>query len=58
MYSFMFENLGLTIYPIIGFTVSYLALETAWHFAVCRLHDKAMQPCVFKQVKTMVIKQR
>jgi hypothetical protein len=54
----MLGNLDLVMYPTIGFFVSYLALETAWHFTACRIGDKAMQPCIFKQVKTIVISTR
>jgi hypothetical protein len=48
----MLENLA---YPIIGFVFTYLALETAWHFAVCRIHDPKLQPCVFKEVQMLVV---
>ena len=36
----MFENLNLAaVYGILGFSITYLALESAWHFTACRLHD-------------------
>jgi hypothetical protein len=48
----MFENL---IYPIIGFGATLVALEVAWHFTACKISDKTIKPCMFKQVKTMVV---
>jgi hypothetical protein len=51
----MLENLA---YPIMGFVFTYLALETAWHFAVCRIHDAKLQPCVFKEVKMLIVQNR
>ena len=45
----MFENL---VYPIvIGFAMTLLALEAAWHFTACKLPDKTIKPCIYKQVK-------
>jgi len=45
----MFENL---VYPIIiGFGATFLGLEAAWHFTACKIHDKTIKPCVYKQVK-------
>jgi hypothetical protein len=48
----MFENI---VYPIIGFTGTLVALEVAWHFTACKIPDKTIKPCMFKQVKTMVV---
>ena len=39
----------------LGFAVSYLALEGGWHFTACKIKDKAIPPCIFKQVKTRLI---
>jgi hypothetical protein len=51
----MFENINLVfVYVSLGFTVAYLALEIAWHYTACRLPDKSIKPCVFKQAKIMV----
>ena len=50
----MLENITLAMYLVIG----YLALETAWHFAVCRLQDKTIKPCLFKQVKMVMTAER
>jgi hypothetical protein len=49
------ENLNLAAYVILGFAISYLALEGGWHFTACKIKDKAIPPCVFKQVKAMLI---
>jgi hypothetical protein len=35
----------------IGFVTVYLALETAWHFTACKIHDKSVKLCMYKQVK-------
>jgi hypothetical protein len=51
----MLEDLNLLIYVALGFVISYLALEGGWHFTACRIKDKSIPPCVFKQVKTLVI---
>src|SRR6185437_2419820 len=54
----MFENLNLVVYGTLGFCITYLALESAWHFTACRLHDKSIKPCMFKQVKAVLISNR
>jgi hypothetical protein len=55
----MFENLNLAaVYGTLGFSITYLALESAWHFTACRLHDKTIKPCMFKQVKAVLISNR
>jgi hypothetical protein len=48
----MIENL---LYVIIGFVATYLSLEVAWHYTACRIKDKRMKPCVFKEVKTILV---
>jgi hypothetical protein len=53
----MIENLA---YVIMGFGVTYLSLEVAWHFTACRLKDgrdkkKIMKPCMFKEIKTVLM---
>jgi hypothetical protein len=44
----MIENL---IYPVIGFVGTLLGLEAAWHFTACRIPDKSIKPCFYRQVK-------
>jgi hypothetical protein len=51
----MLENLNLLAYTALGFAISYLALEGGWHFTACKIKDKSISPCVFKQVKTLLI---
>jgi hypothetical protein len=49
----MIENL---LYVIVGFAVTYLSLEVAWHFTGCKIkHDGEIKPYVFKEVKTILI---
>jgi hypothetical protein len=52
----MIENLA---YVIMGFVVTYLSLELAWHFTACRLKDgsnkKIIKPCMFKEIKTVLV---
>ena len=51
----MLENLNFAVYVALGFVVSYLALEGGWHFTACKIKDKAIPSCIFKQVKTRLI---
>jgi hypothetical protein len=51
----MIEN---TLYVVIGFVVTYLSLELAWHFTACRIKDKKVRPCMFKEIKTVMISQK
>lgn len=51
----MLENLNLLVYVALGFVITYLALEAGWHFTACRIKDKSIPPCVFKQVKTVLV---
>jgi hypothetical protein len=49
----MIENL---LYVVAGFAVTYLSLEVAWHFSVCRIKDNSkIKPCMFKEIKTVLI---
>jgi CheY-like chemotaxis protein len=49
----MFENL---IYPAVGFIAALLGLEAAWHFTACKLPDKTIKPCMYKQVKLALVR--
>lgn len=51
----MIENI---LYVVIGFVATYLSLELAWHFTTCRLKDKKLIPCMFKEIKTVMIPQK
>jgi hypothetical protein len=46
----MFENASIAISTVAGFAITYLALEAAWHFTACKLKDKSIKPCLFKQI--------
>ncbi len=49
----MIENL---LYVIAGFAVTYLSLEAAWHFTACKIKESSgIKPCIFKEVKTILI---
>jgi hypothetical protein len=43
------------IYPAIGFVATLLGLEVAWYFAACRIPDKTIKPCIYKQVKLALV---
>jgi hypothetical protein len=49
------EPIAALAYLGIGFIVTYLSLEIAWHFTACRIKasDSKMtiKPCLFKQTK-------
>ncbi|MGG6460663.1 MAG: hypothetical protein ACM3JQ_04465 [Candidatus Eiseniibacteriota bacterium] len=51
----MFENISLALYALAGFVVSYIGLEIAWHFTACRIRDKEIKPCMFKQLETLLL---
>jgi hypothetical protein len=41
------ENLA---YLAIGFVTTFMALEAAWHFTACKIKDKTIKPCLYKQI--------
>lgn len=43
----MFENI---IYVGLGFAAVFFALESTWHFTACKIHDKSIKPCFYKQI--------
>ena len=43
----MFENI---VYIGLGFAVAFFALESAWHFTACKIKDRSLQPCFYKQI--------
>jgi hypothetical protein len=49
----MLENIA---YFGIGFVTVFLALEAAWHFTACKIHDKSIKPCMYKQVKLALVR--
>ena len=48
----MIENI---LYVVVGFVVTYLSLELAWHFTACGINDKKIKPCIFKEIKTILV---
>jgi hypothetical protein len=49
----MLENIA---YFGLGFATVFLALEGAWHFTACKIHDKSIKPCMYKQVKLALVR--
>ena len=43
----MLENI---VYIGVGFAAALLGLEAAWHFTACKIHDKSIKPCLYKQI--------
>jgi hypothetical protein len=43
----MLENIA---YVVGGFATVFLALEAAWHFTACKIKDKPIKPCLYKQL--------
>jgi hypothetical protein len=43
----MLENIA---YIGLGFAAVFFALESAWHFTACKIHDKSIKPCFYKQI--------
>ena len=37
-------------YVGLGFASVLLGLEAAWHFTVCKIKDKSIKPCLYKQI--------
>lgn len=48
----MFEYL---IYTAIGFVGTLLGLEAAWHFTACKIPNKTIKPCMYKQIKVALV---
>ena len=38
------------VYLAVGFVTTFLALEAAWHFTACKIKDKSIKPCLYKQI--------
>ena len=55
----MFENIASIgifqsiAYIVLGFATALLSLEVAWHFAACKIPDKSMKPCLYKQLRIL-----
>ena len=46
----MFESMA---YIVLGFATALLSLEAAWHFTACKIHDKSIKPCFYKQIRVL-----
>jgi hypothetical protein len=42
--------IGDLAYLAFGFVTTFLALEAAWHFTACKIKDKTIKPCLYKQI--------
>jgi hypothetical protein len=55
----MLENIALinvfesVAYVVLGFATALLSLEAAWHFAACKILDKSIKPCLYKQIRVL-----
>ena len=55
----MLENIALinvfesVAYVVLGFATALLSLEAAWHFAACKIPDKSIKPCLYKQIRVL-----
>jgi uncharacterized membrane protein len=55
----MFENIASIgifesiAYIVLGFATALLSLEAAWHFTACRIHDKSIKRCFYKQIRVL-----
>ena len=43
----MLENIE---YVGLWFAAVLLGLDASWHFTACRIKDKSMKPCLYKQI--------
>jgi hypothetical protein len=43
----MLENIA---YVGLGFAAVFFALESAWLFTACKIHENSINPCFYKQV--------
>jgi hypothetical protein len=46
----MFENIA---YIVLGFATAFFSLEAAWHLTACKIHDKSIKPCFYKQIRIL-----
>jgi hypothetical protein len=42
--------IGDLAYLAVGFVTTFLALEAVWHFTACKIKDKTIRPCFYKQI--------
>lgn len=47
----MIENIAYDIASVgLSFAAIFLSFEAAWHFMVCKIHDKPIKPCFYNQI--------
>jgi hypothetical protein len=42
--------IGDLAYLAVGFATTFPALEAPWHFISCKIKDKTIKPCLYKQI--------
>lgn len=44
------------LYIAVGFTLTYLFLELAWHFTACKIKGgTTLKPCLFKELRKHIL---
>lgn len=44
------------LYIAVGFTLTYLFLELAWHFTACKIKGRTtLKPCLFKELRKHIL---
>ena len=38
-------------YIAIGFAAAFFSLEAVWHLTACKIHDRTIKPCFYKQIR-------
>ncbi|MGB6594522.1 MAG: hypothetical protein WBE68_23725, partial [Candidatus Nitrosopolaris sp.] len=38
-------------YIAIGFAGAFFSLEAVWHLTACKIHDRTIKPCFYKQIR-------
>ncbi|MFY9869932.1 MAG: hypothetical protein WAK17_09470, partial [Candidatus Nitrosopolaris sp.] len=46
----VFESMA---YIVLGFATAFFSLEAVWHFTACKIHDKSIKPCFYKQIRIL-----
>jgi hypothetical protein len=46
----IFESIA---YIAFGFASAFFSLEVVWHFTACKIHDKSVTPCFYRQIRIL-----
>src|SRR5215813_10467951 len=46
----IFESMS---YIVLGFATAFFSLEAVWHFSACKIHDRSIKPCFYKQIRVL-----